>query len=147
MIPIAGDWNGDGVVTVGLYNPTTGTFTLSNSNAAGGASTTFPFGPTNSGMCQSRETWTGASNGKDTIGLYDPTTGTFFLRDSNTAGVADMTFVYGPANSTWCRSRGTGPARSSVIPSACTTDDIDVLPEEQQHHRLFRYHLRLWPGR
>ncbi|MFY9611771.1 MAG: PQQ-dependent sugar dehydrogenase, partial [Blastocatellia bacterium] len=31
----------------------------------------------------------------DTIGLYDPAHGAFFLRNSNTGGVADTTFTYG----------------------------------------------------
>ena len=33
----------------------------------------------------------------DTIGLYDPAHATFFLRNSNTGGVADNTFTYGGA--------------------------------------------------
>jgi subtilisin-like proprotein convertase family protein len=41
-----------------------------------------------------------------TIGLYDPATGTFFQRHSNTSGVADATIVYGPANQGWLSLTG-----------------------------------------
>ena len=34
----------------------------------------------------------------DTIGVYNPATATFFLRNSNTSGVADITFNYGMPN-------------------------------------------------
>jgi hypothetical protein len=34
-------------------------------------------------------------------GLYDATAGTFYLRDTNSTGIADVAFTYGPANSGW----------------------------------------------
>ena len=37
----------------------------------------------------------------DTIGLYSPATGTSFLRNSNTAGPADLTYRFGPTSSSW----------------------------------------------
>ena len=49
--------------------------------------------------CRSSATSTGS--GTDTIGLYNPTNATFYLRNSNTAGYADTTFAYGPAQSGW----------------------------------------------
>ena len=42
--PIAGDWNGDGVDTIGFYNSATGAFFLKNSNANGYADISFVFG-------------------------------------------------------------------------------------------------------
>jgi hypothetical protein len=42
----------------------------------------------------------------DTVGLYNPATGTSFLRNSNTAGPADLTFRFGPAPSTWTSLSG-----------------------------------------
>jgi len=36
-----------------------------------------------------------------TAGLYNPATGTAFLRNSNTAGAADLTLRFGPAPNTW----------------------------------------------
>ena len=43
--------------------------------------------------------WTGT--GKDTVGLYNPTTSMFYLRNSNSSGFSDMAFTYGPAQSGW----------------------------------------------
>jgi hypothetical protein len=42
--------------------------------------------------------WNG--DGSDTVGLYSPATGTFFLRNSNAPGGADLVFGYGPAGAT-----------------------------------------------
>ncbi len=35
------------------------------------------------------------------IGLYSPATGTFYIRNANSAGVASTTFTYGPAGAGW----------------------------------------------
>ena len=35
------------------------------------------------------------------IGLHNPATSTFFLRNSNSTGVADLSFAYGPAGAGW----------------------------------------------
>jgi len=42
-----------------------------------------------------------AGNGSETIGLYNPATSTFFLRNSNTSAPADVVFGYGPAGAGW----------------------------------------------
>lgn len=39
--------------------------------------------------------------GTDTIGLYVPSTSTFHLRNSNSAGAADISFQFGPTSSGW----------------------------------------------
>ncbi len=105
-IPIAGDWNGDGTDTIGLYDPTTSVFYLRNSNSSGFADIAFAYGPANGGLVPIAGDWNG--DGTDTIGLYNPTTSVFYLRNSNSSGFADVTFVYGPAN--------TGPAVSGQVP-------------------------------
>jgi hypothetical protein len=46
-------------------------------------------------------TLTGGGSGIDTVGLYRPQTGTFYLKDSNSRGVADVTFGFGPGNANW----------------------------------------------
>lgn len=43
--PVAGDWNGDGTDTIGVYNSGAGLFALRNSNMTGGADITFRYGP------------------------------------------------------------------------------------------------------
>ncbi len=42
----------------------------------------------------------------DTVGLFNPNPGTFYLRNSNSAGPADVSFRYGPANSGWISVSG-----------------------------------------
>ena len=93
MVPVTGDWDGDGTETVGVYNPITGAFFLRNSNTPGNADVVFTFGPGNAGLTPIVGDWDG--NGTDTIGLYNPITGAFFLKNSNANGPADATFTFG----------------------------------------------------
>ena len=58
------------------------------------ADITARFGPTSSNWLPIAGDWN--SDGTDTIGLFDPTNGIFYLRNSNTDGVADVTFAFGP---------------------------------------------------
>jgi hypothetical protein len=99
MVPIVGDWDGNGTDTVGLYNPTTSMFFLKNSNSTGFADLAFAYGPGGSGWTPLAGDWN--DQGKDTIGLYNPATSMFYLRNSNTTGFSDTAFVYGPAQSGW----------------------------------------------
>jgi hypothetical protein len=84
---------------VGVFNVTTSTFFLRNSNAAGPADLVFGFGPAGAGWVPLAGDWNG--NQTDTVGLYNPSTGTFFLRNTNNAGPANVTFTYGPAGLGW----------------------------------------------
>jgi PKD repeat protein len=92
-IPIIGDWNGDGVETVGLYLPATREFYLRNSNTTGPADVIVP----GSGAPTTWRPLTGDwnSDGIDSVGLYDPATSTFYMSNSLTATTADYTFVFG----------------------------------------------------
>ncbi len=94
--PISGDWNGDGIDTVGAYNSDTATFFLTDNNESGAASyPAFNYGIP--GMIPLAGDWNG--DGIDTVGVYDPATATFFLRNYNTSGVADVpAFNYGMKN-------------------------------------------------
>lgn len=42
-----------------------------------------------------------APAGTDTVGVFSPTDSRFFLKDSNTFGIADLTFQFGPPDSGW----------------------------------------------
>ncbi|HEV8580782.1 MAG TPA: SBBP repeat-containing protein [Thermoanaerobaculia bacterium] len=84
--PIAGDWNGDGIDTVGVFT-STGEFQLINSNAFGEPELAFLFG--NVGDVPLAGDWNG--DGIDTIGVFRPSTGEFFLRNTNDTGPADIT--------------------------------------------------------
>ena len=135
LVPLVGDWTGQGHNTVGLYNPASGTFFLDNTNTAGTANETFQYGP--SGLPAGSQwtpiagDWTGS--GSTTIGLFNPATSTFFLRNSNTAGYADQTIQYGAPGAGWvpvvgdwagaaaqpaiAPALGTLPLATAVLPS------------------------------
>ena len=102
---IAGDWNGDGTDTVGLYDKTTSRFYLKNSNSSGSADVTFTYGVAGAGWIPIAGDWNG--DGKDTMALYNPTTSVFYFRNTtslqgpNDKGYADVTFAYGQAGAGW----------------------------------------------
>lgn len=85
----AGDWDGDGVDSMGIYR--NGVFYLRNSNTTGPASMVFAFG--SPGDQPIAGDWNG--DGIDTIGIYRPSNGLFLLRNSNSAGEPDLVFVLG----------------------------------------------------
>jgi hypothetical protein len=93
--PLAGDWDGDGAVTLGLYDPTTSTFYLKQSN--GQPDIVVQYGPPHSNWLPVVGDWDG--NGTTTIGLYNQATSTFYLKNSNTAGGADIKVPFGAPNS------------------------------------------------
>jgi autotransporter-associated beta strand protein len=98
-IPVVGDWNGDGIQTIGLFDPTASVFYLRNSNSTGNADLCFGYGAPGAGWTPLVGDWNG--DGIDTIGLYDAETATWYLRNSNSMGTADLTFGYGAPGSTW----------------------------------------------
>jgi hypothetical protein len=97
--PLSGDFNGDGTDDVAVYRAGTWQVRLSGS----GAMSTFTFGAgTWPSVVPVAGDWDG--DGSDGIGLYcrDSVTcpaGTWFLRNSATAGPADLTFTYNPGTS------------------------------------------------
>ncbi len=92
VIPITGDWNGDGVDTAGVYNTDTAQFRLINENANGVVEIIFNLGIP--GWLPIAGDWNG--DGVDTVGVYDANAAIFFLRDSNAGGIVDVTsFNYG----------------------------------------------------
>jgi hypothetical protein len=84
---IAGDWDGDGIDTIGIYR--NGVFFLRNSNTAGYAEVAFSFGQ--SGDLPLAGDWDG--DGRSTVGVYRQ--GLFLLRNSLTEGPADWSFTFG----------------------------------------------------
>jgi hypothetical protein len=65
MIPLAGDWDGDGKDTVSAYDPGAGRFFISNTPATGQAQFTFLYG--NPGAVPFVGDWDG--DGKDNVGV------------------------------------------------------------------------------
>ncbi len=88
-VPLSGDWNGDGITTIGIFR--NGQFFLRNSNSAGFADVpAFAITGTQPGDIPIAGDWDG--NGTTTVGLFRA--GVFLLRNSNTAGPADIVFNY-----------------------------------------------------
>jgi hypothetical protein len=52
-----GDWNGDGIDGIGLFNPTMSAFYLKNSLSGGPADNMFGFGPAGSGWLPLSGNW------------------------------------------------------------------------------------------
>ncbi len=111
LIPIVGDWNGDGIDTVGLFEWDTGKFYLKNSNSAGEADIIFTFN--NADIMRDKNIvnrvmvnypkvtepfsqiyvypfagdWNG--DGIDTVAVYDDITKKVYYKNSNSDGDAD----------------------------------------------------------
>jgi hypothetical protein len=86
-IPVTGDWDGDGVDTIGVYR--NGRWLLRNSNSAGPPDYSFKFG--RSTDIPVTGDWNG--DGVDTIGVRRGKQ--WILRDSNSAGSPDYRFRFG----------------------------------------------------
>ena len=114
-MPITGDWNGNGIDTVGVYQPSSGTFFLKNSNDSQDTDIVFNYGPSG-GVISIDENWnenyllvhpgilntndvipiTGDWNGNgiDTVGVYQFNFGQFYLKNSHEGGDADIILNY-----------------------------------------------------
>jgi 5'-nucleotidase len=91
--PRAGDWNGDGTDTVGVFRPSTGETLQRNSNSAGPADNTILFG--NPGDAAFNGDWDG--DGTDTPGAFRSPEAKMYLRNTNSTGGADESFFFGTA--------------------------------------------------
>lgn len=88
--PVIGDWNGDGVETIGVFRQ--GQFFLRNSNTAGFADLpVIAIAGTQPGDIPLAGDWDG--DGTATVGLFR--NGLFLLRNSNTSGAPDVVVTYG----------------------------------------------------
>ena len=104
LYPVVGDWtaanasagpNGQNVDTPGIYDSTSGTFYLHNSNTNGTFNTayeTFQFG--NPGDTPLAGRWT-AGNTTDGIGVYRSSSGLILLRNELSAGFAEDVLTVG----------------------------------------------------
>lgn len=90
-LPVAGNWNGDGIDTIGIYRPSTSQFFLRNSNTPGAPNISITFG--NPGDVPVIGDWDG--NGVDGVGVYRPSTGELLLRNNLSTGFADFAMIFG----------------------------------------------------
>ncbi len=87
--PFVGDFDGDGVDTVGLHRQSTGRVYFRNSLSTGIADADFVYG--NPGDVIIAGDWTG--DGVDTVGIFRPADIAFYLNYANARGVADETIL------------------------------------------------------
>jgi hypothetical protein len=85
-VPVAGDWDGDGTDTVGVYDRATGFFYLMNSLVDGPADLAFSFGAPSDRPLPIAGDWDG--DGVDTVGVFLPEVAIFYVVDRPGVGGA-----------------------------------------------------------
>ena len=95
--PFVGDFDGDGVETVGLHRESTGLVYFRNSHTQGIADAQFIYGDPGDRIVAGD--WN--SDGKFSPALYRPSNTTMYFRHTNTQGNADNQFVPNPNGSAW----------------------------------------------
>jgi len=95
-IPFSGDWNCDGIETLGLYRRSDGFVYLRNSNTQGIADITFFFG--NPGDLPVAGDFN--NDGCDTVSIYRPSQGRFFIinklgQNGGGLGAAEYSYLFG----------------------------------------------------
>lgn len=93
--PVVGDWDGDGIDTIGIYDRTTGVFQLRNTNTPGAADITLTLG--NPGDTPLAGRWANDMTG-DGVGVFRPTNGILYLKKTLTTGFSDYYAVMGNPN-------------------------------------------------
>lgn len=88
---VCGDWDGDGVETVGMYSPVNRLFYLRNVNTTGPADSMVTIANAPTGGVPVAGDWT--ASGKDGVGVVN--TGNWFLKNTTLDGNADYIFSYG----------------------------------------------------
>ena len=86
-LPVAGDWDGDGMDSVGVFRASDKTWYLSNILGTGVTDYQFAFGFAQTGDLPVAGDVDG--DGMDDVGLYRPSTGEWFF-DTNFDGIADI---------------------------------------------------------
>ena len=102
--PFVGDFDGDGIDTVGLHRESTGLVYFNNQHVSKAAESQFIFG--DPGDIIVAGDWNG--DGKSSPALYRPSTGEMFFKFTNTTGVADLSFFTGFGFTAVVRSHRSG---------------------------------------
>jgi hypothetical protein len=98
-VPVVGDWDGNGTVTIGVFRPAGAQWLLRNSNSPGNPDISFSYGQAGDIPVVGR--WTGIAS--TTIGVFRPapdlnSSDSWLLRNSNSGGNPDISFAYGARN-------------------------------------------------
>ncbi|MCC6744959.1 MAG: alpha/beta fold hydrolase [Acidobacteria bacterium] len=126
---VAGDWNGDGVDSGGVVFASSGAggvtlanVYLRNSNSSGGGDLQFTVTlPANAGAPYVPLSGDWDGDGVSTLAFYRPATGGFYIRNTNSSGSPDFSFVFGSANSTPLRGDWDGNGTDTVGVYAAST--------------------------
>lgn len=112
--PIAGDWDGDGLDSVGVFRPSTSTFHLRDTLEAGPEDRRVAFGDPRWAGIPLAGDWDG--DGIDTPGVYVRADSSFHLTDATITSTPDHVFVFGPPRASWWPIVGDwdGDGRDSV---------------------------------
>ncbi len=118
--PFVGDFNNDGVDTIGLHRESTGLVYFRQTHTQGNADSQFIFGDPGDKIVAAEWATRGVP-GPESVGLFRPSTCTSYLRHTNTQGVADVTLTYGvPTGLPVAGDFGALPGGGSP-PSGCAT--------------------------
>jgi hypothetical protein len=130
-LPVAGDWNADGIDTPGVYRASTGQFLLTNSTATNpNVEITVTFGIGED--LPVAGDWN--ADGFDSVGVFRPSLGQFFLTDDNVLNPnIDQTIFFGisgdlPVGGDW-DGNGTdtvGVWRASTAEFFLSNDNINI---------------------
>lgn len=93
--PVVGDWNGDGIDTVGVYRASTGQFFLTDAWEGTPSVDYMPILGIPNDLPVIGD-WDG--DGRDGIGVYRPSNGVFYLKNALTSGTTDYTMLVGTPN-------------------------------------------------
>ncbi len=127
--PFVGDFDRDGIETIGLHRESTGLVYFRNSHTQGNADAQFIYGDPGDKIVAGE--WAQKDDfGPDTVGIFRPPDGMFYLRFSNTQGIADVQFEYGnvkmlPVAGNFGSLPGGDPAPPSPT---TTTTTVPVVP-------------------
>jgi hypothetical protein len=110
--PLAGDWDGNGTVTLGIHKPGTDTFYLRNTLSQGPVDAVITYGQSGADAPVTGD-WDGS--GTRTIGYYHLSDQSFHLRNANTGGPDDLSFVFGLPGDVPVAGRWTRPNQPPIV--------------------------------
>ncbi|NNL71291.1 MAG: choice-of-anchor D domain-containing protein, partial [Acidimicrobiia bacterium] len=122
--PFATDWDGDGRDSVGIYRSSNGKTFYTNEvpwNGVAATANDLFFGITSDQFVPGD--WDGNPTG--TVGIYRPSDGNFYLRNTNTTGVADIVFGFGQPG--WTPVAGDTRLRTATLSPSTTTLDLGAV--------------------
>ena len=134
-LPIAGDWNGDGLDGVGVYTPANGTFYLRDDLTTGGAQYTFAFGGAQPARYARAVAGDWDGDGKDSVGLYRTDTGRWRLRNTLDAGPPTALFTYDRVGTTERPIAGDWDGNGTSTPGLMEEEGIFYLRNANSQRR------------